>query len=121
MKDECGGKIMTHFVGLRSKLYSYRVQGGVVGKRAKGIKKVTIDKTISFDDYVTCLRENTPAFRKMSLIRSQKHQLRTVEMNKIALCSDDDKRYVCENGINTLAWGHFKLGGKRTHDEAFPP
>jgi hypothetical protein len=121
MKDECGGKIMTHFVGLRSKLYSYRVQGGGVGKRAKGVKKVTIDKTISFEDYVHCLRENTLAFRKMTLIRSQKHQLRTVEMNKIALSSNDDKRHVCDDGINTLAWGHYKLRGKRTWDEAFPP
>jgi hypothetical protein len=117
MKDECAGKIMTHFIGLRSKLYSYRVQGGFVNKRAKGVKKVTIDKTITFDDYVTCLRENAPAFRSMSLIRSKKHKMSTVEINKTALSSDDDKRYVTEDGINTLPWGHYKL--KRSWDEAF--
>ena len=30
-------------------------------------------------------------------------------VNKVALCSDDDKRYILENRINTLAWGHHKI------------
>ncbi|XP_046382219.1 uncharacterized protein LOC124166465 [Ischnura elegans] len=120
MKDECGGKIMTHFVGLRSKLYSYRVQGDVEGKRAKGIKKNVIDKSLTFDDYVTCLKEKIQLYRKMTLIRSQKHQIHTVEINKTALCANDDKRFVCEDGINTLPWGHYKVDRKRSYGEAFP-
>ena len=33
------------------------------------------------------------------------------EVNKVALCSDDDKRYtgILENRVNTLAWGHHKI------------
>ena len=31
------------------------------------------------------------------------------EVNKVALCSDDDKRYVLENRVNTLAWGHHTI------------
>ena len=37
-KDECCGKIMTEFVGLRTKLYSFLVQDGKGKKKAKGVK-----------------------------------------------------------------------------------
>ena len=39
MKDELGGKIMTEFVALRPKLYSYKVLDGSEDKKCKGIKK----------------------------------------------------------------------------------
>ena len=54
-KDELGGKLMTEFVGLRSKLYSYT--GEESGKRAKGVNRVELEKTITHDDYLECLRE----------------------------------------------------------------
>ena len=38
MKDECNGKIITEFVGLRSKMYSVRVKGKYRIKKAKGVK-----------------------------------------------------------------------------------
>ena len=38
MKDELGGAIMTEFVTLRSKLYSYGKLDGAEDKRCKGIK-----------------------------------------------------------------------------------
>ena len=37
-KDEAAGKQITHFVGLRAKLYSYKIEDQVI-KKAKGIKK----------------------------------------------------------------------------------
>ena len=45
----------------------------------------------------------------MNVIRSYKHEVYTEEVNKVALCSDDDKRYILEDGINTLAWEHYKI------------
>ena len=39
MKDELGGKIMTEFVGLRAKTYSYLIDNGSEDKKAKGTKK----------------------------------------------------------------------------------
>ena len=38
MKDELGGKIMTEFVALRPKLYSYKKLDGSEDKKCKGIK-----------------------------------------------------------------------------------
>ena len=40
MKDELGGEIMTEFVSLRAKTYSYLMDDGTNDKKAKGTKKV---------------------------------------------------------------------------------
>ena len=45
----------------------------------------------------------------MNVIRSHKHEMYTQEVNKVALSAADDKRVVLENGIDTLAYAHYKL------------
>ena len=55
MKDESGGKIMTEFVALRPKLYSYKKLDASEDKKCKGIKKCVVKKTLTFEDYKTCL------------------------------------------------------------------
>ena len=40
MKDELGGKIMTKFVGLRAKTYSYLIDDSSYDKKAEGAKSV---------------------------------------------------------------------------------
>ena len=47
MKDEAGGKIIEEFVGLRAKLYSYKMFEGKEEKKCKGIKKSVVKKDIS--------------------------------------------------------------------------
>ena len=44
IKDELGGKIMTEFVALRPKLYSYKKLDGFEDKKCKGIKKCVVKK-----------------------------------------------------------------------------
>ena len=50
MKDELGGAIMTEFVALRPKLYSYKKLDGSEDKKCKGIKKCVVKKTLTFED-----------------------------------------------------------------------
>ena len=45
IKDELGGKIMTKFVGLRPKTYSYLINDSSEDKKAKDTKKCVIKKT----------------------------------------------------------------------------
>ena len=52
-KDELGGRLMTEFVGIRPKMYSYT--GEDSGKHTKGVKKSVLRKTITHDDYKTWL------------------------------------------------------------------
>ena len=46
MKDETGGQIIEEFVGLRAKLYSYKMFEGKEEKKCKGIKKSVIKKKL---------------------------------------------------------------------------
>ena len=43
---------------------------------------------------------------KMKRIQSKKHKLGTYEIDKISLSCFDDKRYVLDDGICTLAYFH---------------
>ena len=47
-KDEVAGKQITHFVGLRPKLYSYKVEDEKELKKCKGIKKNVVKKVNRF-------------------------------------------------------------------------
>ena len=85
MKDELGGKIMTEFVALRPKLYSYRKLNGSEDKKCKGIKKCVVKKTLTFEDYKTCLFNDSTEFRSQLMFRSAKHEVHTIEVNKVAL------------------------------------
>ena len=106
MKDEAGGKIIEEFVGLRSKLYSYKMFEGKEEKKCKGIKKTVVKKQISFEDYKECLLSKQPQMRKMNVIRSHQHEIFSETVNKIALAADDDKRIILDDGISTLAFGN---------------
>lgn len=108
MKDENGGKIMKRFVGLRSKLYSIQLDDGFETKKAKGIK-TNVTNELKFYDYKNCLDSKSIIYKSMYIFKSIKHEIFTQFINKIALSSNDDKRYIEENGINTLAWGHHKI------------
>ena len=103
MKDELGGDIMTKFVALSPKLYSYRKLDGAEDKNCKGIKKCIVKKTITFEDYKACLLNSDTTYRSQLMFRSTKHEVHTIEVNKVALNRDDDKRISKRDGISTLA------------------
>ena len=66
-------------------------------------------RSIQFDDYRECLFSRKEQHRKMNVIRSHCHEIYTEEINIIALSSDDDKRVIMTDGIQTLAYGHKNL------------
>ena len=107
MKDELGGEIMREFVSLWPKMYSYKV-GNSESKKCKGIKKCVIKKTISFDDYKKCLFSGEQTHRFQLLFRSRKREVKTLEVNKLALSREDDKR-ISINGVASYAKGHYRV------------
>ena len=108
-KDEASGKVIDEFVGLRAKLYSYKMFEGEESKKCKGIKKSVVKKSIAHEDYKKCLFTGKEQLRKMNVIRSHRHEVYTEEVNKIALCPSDDKRHILEDGVHTLAFGHYRI------------
>ena len=109
MKDELGEKIMKEFISLRPKMYSYRVEESEP-KKCKGIMKCAVRKTITFEDYKRCSFEGINIHRSQMMFRSKKHKIKTLEVNKLALSREDDKR-ISIDGIASLAMGHLQSLG----------
>ena len=117
MKDELHGKIMKEFVSLRPKMYSYKV-GNSEPKKCKGIKKCVVEKTISFDDYKACLFSGEWSHMSQLLFKSRKHEVKTLEVNKLALSREDDKR-ISINGVTSYAIGHYKVWGREEKNDPY--
>ena len=98
---------MTEFIALRPKLYSYKKLDGEEDKKCKGIKKCVVKKTLTFEDYKNCLLNNPKdVYRSQLMFRYTNHEVHKIEVNKVALNRDDDKRISKRDGISTLTRGH---------------
>ena len=106
MKEELGGKIITEFVTLRPKTYSYLTDDGKEDKKAKGTKKCIVKKMIKFNDYKKCLLNDEVIFKSQQRFISKKHDGYTENINKIALSNDDDKRIVSSDKITSYPYGY---------------
>jgi hypothetical protein len=109
-KDECSGNPPIEYIGLRAKMYSLLVEEDKPAKMtAKGIKRSYVKKHVRHEMYLHTLRTKTVTHAKFRLFRSRAQIIQTVEVNKICLNARDDKRYILDDGVCTLAYGHFKI------------
>ena len=105
-KDELGGGIITEFVALRPKTYSYMTDEVIEMKKPKGTKKCVIKKMLKFEDYKKCLLDNAPMLKSQQRFKSENHEVYKENINKIALSSNDDKRRVALDGITSYPYGY---------------
>jgi hypothetical protein len=69
-KDELNGQIMEEFIGLRSKLYAYKLfENGKETKKAKSIKKNVVQKQICFKDFRKCLLTKKSIYKKRTSLK----------------------------------------------------
>ena len=106
MKDELGGDIITEFVALRPKAYSYITNDFIEMKKAKGTKKCVVKKMLRFEDYQKCLFSNGKVLKSKQRFKSENHEVYTENINKIALSCDDDKRIVRSDRITSYPYGY---------------
>lgn len=111
MKDEMNGKPIHYMCALRPKMYAF-VCDGKEEKKAKGIAKVTVKKDLRFETYKQTLFQESKVRSSMCLIRSHSHQLFCEKIVKTGLSCFDDKRYLLDDGIESLAYGHYKIKAK---------
>ena len=104
MKDELGGKIITEFVTLRPKTYSYLINYCKEDKKAKGTKKCVIKRMIKFNDYKNCLLKDEVILKSQQRFISKKHDVYTENINKIVLSNNDDKRIVSSDKITSYLY-----------------
>ena len=90
-------------------------------KKAKGIARNTVKKYINFDDCEKILfadktdpNSDPNAIQyemrhEMKTTRSIDHEVKLLSINKVSISAFDDKRYILEDGILSLPFGHFKI------------
>ena len=100
-----GGKIMTEFVALRPKTYSYLTDDCKEDKKAKGTKKCVIKRRVKFSDYKDCLLNNEIILKSQQRFKSERHDVCNEEIDKIALSSIDDKRLQTFDRITSYLYG----------------
>ena len=105
MKDELEGKIMTEFIALRLKTYSYLTDDCKEDKKVKGAKKCVIKRRPKFNDNKDCLLNNKIVLRSQQRFKSERHDVYTEEINKIALSSNGDKRLQTFVKITSYPYG----------------
>jgi hypothetical protein len=99
-------KIITEFIGLRSKLYSFTVDNEDGSKnRCKGIKTY-VAKNLTIDNYRNTLQTTDSLTVSQNSIRSYGHEIYTETTTKVALSCTDDKLYIATNYINTYNFGY---------------
>jgi len=112
-KSETGSFAPLEFVGLRAKMYSLLVPGNPkeCKIRAKGIKKSYVKKKVRHYQFLNVLKTLKPTASTFRSFQSVNHVLRTVETNKTCLNAFDDKRYILNDGVGTLVYGHYRISG----------
>ena len=111
MKDELGGRVITEFVTLRPKTYSYLTDNCKEDKKAKRTKKCVIKRMIKFDDYKNCLLNGEVILKLQQRFISKGHDVYTENINKIALSSNDDKRLIAPDKISSYPYGYKRKNG----------
>ena len=92
MKDELRGKVLIEFAALRPKTYSYLMDDGGRDNKVKGTNKCVTKLRLKFNDYRDCLLNNEIILKSQQRFKSERHDVHTEEINKIALSNNDDKR-----------------------------
>jgi hypothetical protein len=111
-KDECEGKPCQEFIGLRPKMYSLKVTADTAKKTAKGVPRSSQER-ICHADYQRCLfgteRRDQQQLTSSCAIRTHRHNITSVAINKIGLCCYDNKRYLLDDGITSYSYGHHSI------------
>ena len=104
MKHEYGGRPIIEYAGTKSKSYTLidvnnseksAHKGHNSNIRSSEFKDVSFNKKVIGHD--------------MRGIKSKNHNITTHEKGKMSLCAFDDKRYILDDGINILPYGHKDL------------
>ena len=106
MKDECARHPIAEYVGLRPKMCSILEASGKSIKKAKGMKKNTVKKHIHHEQYKQALFKKQTFQHGMDVLRSEEHRIYEQRLNKVSLSPFDSKRWITENGMDSLAFGH---------------
>ena len=82
-------------------MYSIKKINGSESSTTKGVNIAT-----EFNEFKDVLFNKKVIRHKMKRIQAKKHKIGAYDINKISLPCFDDKRYILNDGVNTLAYFH---------------
>ncbi len=109
LKSEYGNEVIHQFVGLKAKLYSILHGNNLSKSTAKGLQKAILKKFVNHQHYLDVLTNNDALVSSMRRIQSKEHNISTIEQQKMIFHPMDDKKYILEDGINTIPFGHYSI------------
>ena len=117
-KDEHNGHRITEFVGLRSKMYCLVDKKNLIHNAAKNAQQnVVIDgermSVKNIDLYKRVLeaesKKNAVIDGTFKRINIQGFDISTKEQTKTLMTCTDNKRWILDDNVHTLAFGHYRL------------
>ena len=95
-------------MGLRAKCYSIKLENDTRKLATAGLRETT-HSALTHQKFLETLVYNEPVMVKQKTICSKAHNLFTVETERLGLSCIDIKRYVLDDGVNTLPYGHYSI------------
>ena len=111
MNKEPERKIVGEFVVLKSKMYSMKNINDKESNTAKGVNIAT-----EFNEFKDTLFNKKIIRHKVRIIQGKKHKMGTCKIKKISLSVFDEKRFILNNVIHTLAYFHKKKDPNKKRD-----
>ena len=105
MKDESKGNISDEFFGLKSKTQSIKNVDSKENKTGKVVYKIAV-KNIMYEENIDVLFNKKVIRHNMKRIQSKSQKIGTYDVSKIPLPCSDDKTYILDDVIYTLAYLH---------------
>ena len=95
------GKIVSEFVGLKSKMYSLITIDDVGKIRVKGT-----NTKLKHGEFVDVLDNKKIVRHNMKIIQSKRHRRSTYNVSRVSLSCFDDKRYILDDGEGSHSYFH---------------
>ena len=101
VKDQMCAKVVSEFVGLKSKMYLLITADDEEKIRAKGV-----NTKLKHSEFVDVLDNKKIVRHNMKRIQSKRHRLGTYSVFKVSLSCFDDKRYALVDGESSHSYFH---------------
>ena len=107
VKSETGeDDTIQEVIALRSKVYAYITKNGHIGKRAKGTTYDAQEMQLDWETYKHALESLTSIdTRNVQFVR-ETFKIASLDVYRQSLSVNDGKRFICEDGIHTHAFGY---------------
>ena len=117
MKDELNSLILEDFIALLPKCKSLWFHGEVENNvvkhldvkscvTAKGTRKSVRKRHIRHKHFQGVLDNLNTIYVKQNTLKSSNHSISSYHQTKVSLTGFDTKRWIMDDGIHTLAYGH---------------